>query len=364
MRFVLTAGGTAGHVNPALAIAQELRELGHELLFAGTPQGIESQLVPLEGFAYQAFSAAGFNRSRPLSILTASTKIAVSAVRARKWLSAVRPDVVVGFGGYVSIPVGLAASWLKIPLAVHEQNSTAGMANKFLAKRAQLVALTYGSAASELRTDGQMLVVGNPVRSALLDEGRQAARDALGLPQDATVLLVFGGSLGALHINEAVVALAEYLMTIPGLQIVQITGKRDYGQVAAQINQMPAAAQRWRLIDYCHNMGQAYAAADAVLSRAGATSLAEISALAKPSLLVPYPHAAADEQTVNAKVLVEAGAAAMVSDAELDEPVFSELLYRLVTDKPYRDGLCRAAKAAGSHNARQRLAGMLVDMGQ
>ncbi|MDR1713199.1 MAG: glycosyltransferase, partial [Coriobacteriales bacterium] len=170
MRFVISGGGTAGHVNPALAVAQALRQEGHEVHYAGTPSGMEARLVTNDGFAYQPFNVAGFNRAKPLTLLTSSAKVANSARQARSWLAELQPDAVAGFGGYVSIPVGWAASRLQIPLLIHEQNSAAGLANRFLARRAHAVALTYDAAKSKLRTNGRLQLTGNPVRAALLEE--------------------------------------------------------------------------------------------------------------------------------------------------------------------------------------------------
>ena len=362
MRFVITGGGTAGHANPALAVAQELRQAGHEVHFAGTAQGIEARLIPQEGFDYVSFEAAGFNRNKPLSLVTSTAKIARSSLRASRWLKRLKPQLVVGFGGYVSIPVGLAASRLGLPLAIHEQNSTSGMANRFLAKRAQLVALTYASAGEGFATQGKVVLTGNPVRAGLEDIDRAAGRAHFGLPADACVLLVFGGSLGAAHLNEALVAQAPALMEMPGLQVLHITGARDFAKISQLVSEVPQAQGRWHLIEYCDHMGEAYAAADAVLSRAGATTLAELSALGLPSLLVPYPHAAADEQTINARVLVEAGAADLLADRDLDEPVFMEKLTRLITDEPYRATMRQRASQLPTTQARQTLTAHLIEL--
>ena len=362
MRFVITGGGTAGHVNPALAVAQELRVCGHEVHYAGTPSGLESRLIPQEGFPYVGFDAAGFNRNKPLTLVPSTAKIAAGTLKASRWLKALRPDVVVGFGGYVSIPVGLAASRLKIPLAIHEQNSKSGMANRFLAKRAQLVALTYACAAHDFVTSAEVVTIGNPVRASLFEAQRSDARALFGLPQGATVLLAFGGSLGALHINEALVANAEELMSLKGLHILHITGTRDFEQISSKIAGIPQAKGRWHIIGYCDRMGEAYAASDAVLSRAGATTLAEISALRKPALLVPYPYAAADEQTTNAASLVSVRAAAMLADGELDGPLFMAKLKPFIVDRDYREKMQAAAGLLGSAQARQEFARLVVEL--
>jgi UDP-N-acetylglucosamine--N-acetylmuramyl-(pentapeptide) pyrophosphoryl-undecaprenol N-acetylglucosamine transferase len=364
MKIVITGGGTAGHVNPALAVAQELRTLGHEVVYAGTPQGLEARLAPQEGFPYTSFRASGFNRRKPLSLIVSTARVAASAFRARRWLKTLKPAAVVGFGGYVSIPVGLAASWLKIPLAVHEQNSTSGMANRFLAKRAQLVALTYESAAGDFQTGGEVRLSGNPIRPALLNISRASARATFGLPADATVLLAFGGSLGAQHINESLISHAEALLADPKLHILHITGAAGHADVTARLAAIPQAAERWHLIAYCDQMGEAYAAADAVLSRAGATTLAELAALGMPALLVPYPYAAADEQTTNARQLAETGAALLIADAELDEPVFLESLMRLVSSEEGREQMRQAASALGGSRAREELARLIIAMAE
>ena len=360
MKFVITGGGTAGHVNPALAVAQELRAGGHEIHYAGTPQGFESKLIPQEGFDYKGFAASGFNRRKPLSLFSSSAKIAVSAIRASGWLKAIQPDAVVGFGGYVSIPVGLAASWQKIPLAIHEQNSTSGMANRFLAKRAQLIALSYASAAKDFGATQKVHIIGNPVRASLFEVSRQKAREYFGLPQNGVVLLVFGGSLGALHLNQAISNRAAELMEQPKLSVLHITGSRDFSMISEQIEGIFQTNGRWRIIEYCDRMGEAYAAADAVLSRAGATTLAEIAALGKPALLVPYPHAAADEQTTNAKSLVDVGAADMIADIELDSPLFAEKLIRLTSDEAYRAELKARACMLGNARAREEMARLII----
>jgi UDP-N-acetylglucosamine--N-acetylmuramyl-(pentapeptide) pyrophosphoryl-undecaprenol N-acetylglucosamine transferase len=362
MRFVITGGGTAGHINPALAVAQELRSLGHEIAYAGTPQGLEARLVPQEGFAYQAFEAAGYNRRKPLTLITSSAKIAWSATKARRWLAVFKPDAVIGFGGYVSIPLGLAASWLKIPLAIHEQNSASGMANRFLSKRAQLVALTYGAAAKDFTDAKRIVTTGNPVRASLFEVPQSEARVNLKIPADALVLLVFGGSLGAQHINEALLARSEWLLSHENLHILHVTGAKGYDDIKARIEHIPQAQGRWHLMAYCDAMGEAYAAADAIVARSGATTLAEISALGKPALLVPYPYAAADEQTANASSLVEAGAALMIADKDLDEPEFTEKLDRLITDKALRETMSAACLAQGSAQARSELAQLVIAM--
>lgn len=201
MLAVLTGGGTAGHINPALALAEELEQRGWDTHFAGTPAGVEARLVPAAGVEFTSFEAAGFNRRKPLTLITSSWKIYRSSRKAQKWLAQIGADVVVGFGGYVSIPVAYAAEKLGIPVVVHEQNSVMGMANKEISKHAAKTCLTYGIAAQGTNARN-VEVTGNPVRKSVMVATREEGREMLGIPQDARMLLVFGGSLGARHKNS------------------------------------------------------------------------------------------------------------------------------------------------------------------
>lgn len=356
MKFVLTGGGTAGHVNPALALSEELIARGHEVLFAGTARGVEARLVGLAGLPFTSFEAAGFDRERPWTLITSTCKIAASAMKAKKWMREVRPDAVVGFGGYVSIPVGLGAEQLGIPLVVHEQNSVMGMANKFLAKRAKSVALTYDVAAKDVADASKVTVTGNPVRRSVTQVTRAQGREMLGVSEDATLLLVFGGSLGARHINQAVSSMKDKLLAVDGLHVVHITGPKEYDSVVADLALTDAEAARWTVMPYQDRMAETLAAADCTISRAGATSLAEISALGLPALLVPFPYATEDHQTTNARAYVACGAADMIADADLDLPEFGEKLLRLVQDGSLRAGMREAAAKLETVNAAAKLA--------
>lgn len=356
MRAVLSGGGTAGHVNPALALAEELQARGWDVDFAGTPAGIESRLIPETGIAYRAFEAKGFNRSHPLTLPKALLTLQKSTGAAKKWFTENPPDVVVGFGGYVCIPVGRAAEQLGIPVVVHEQNSVMGMANKYLAKRAATACLTYEYATKDVADGTPVVVTGNPVRRGVFDATREAGRAELGLSDDALVLVVTGGSLGARHINEAMIALKDRLLAADNLVVIHITGPKELDAVTSAMNLTDEEQSRYRLLGYTNQMGLIMAAADLIVSRAGATSLAEISARALPALLVPYPYATEDHQTVNAQQWVESGAAFMVPDADVESDEFATKLFQLIDDADLRDSMRQAALAQETSNAASALA--------
>lgn len=350
---VLTGGGTAGHIYPALALAEEMRSRGWDVRYAGTPEGIEARIVPDAGFPFKGFPATGFDRAHPSTLVSGVTRVLKSTRRARKWFADIRPDVVVGFGGYVSIPVARAAEELGVPVVVHEQNSVMGMANRYIAKKARAICLTYGEAASSLGGSpyGEVVVTGNPVRSSVVTATREEGRAMLGIPADATMLLVFGGSRGARHINEAVASMKDELLAIEGLFIVHITGPKELESVQRALALTEAETARWRVMGYQDSMAETLAAADLIVSRAGATSLAEIAARCTPAILVPYPHATGDHQTVNAKSYASGGAAQIIADDLLDASVFRESVVRLATDEAARSAMRDAASASGAKNA-------------
>jgi UDP-N-acetylglucosamine--N-acetylmuramyl-(pentapeptide) pyrophosphoryl-undecaprenol N-acetylglucosamine transferase len=344
-------------VYPALTVAGHLAAEHDDVLFVGTPDGLEARLVPEAGVAFRGLRASGFDRARPWTLLTGSVRIVVSAIRAWRWMGADRPDVVIGFGGYVSIPVGLAAVFRGVPLVLHEQNSVPGLANKLLSRWATAVGVTYGESTPLLARPERVEVTGNPVRPEVLAADGIAGRKALSLPKTSTVLLVFGGSRGARHLNSAIVALRGRLMENRSLRVVHIAGKLEVDTVRELLDTAGGDAHgRWKVLDYVDDMGSALAAADLVIARAGATSIAEITALGLPAVLVPYPFATDDHQTKNAATMVAYGAAELVADAELDGERFGDIVVGLLGDEKRRATMSDASRTLGRPHAAAALA--------
>lgn len=362
--IVLSGGGTAGHIYPALALAEKLIEQGFDVKFAGTPNGIESELVPAASIEFKGFKAAGFNRAKPWTLITSSLKIAESTREARKWFSEIEPVCVVGFGGYVSIPVTHAAEQLGIPVIVHEQNSVMGMANHYIAKKASAVCLTYPVSMPNLDTSSWE-VIGNPVRSEVIAATKEQGRKYLGVPEDAILLTVFGGSLGAQHINEAIARIKNDLLNVPNLYIAHMPGKKDFERTSEQLALTQEESKRWILKPYEENMALVLAAADACVSRAGATSLAEIAARKLPAVLVPYPFARGDHQTLNATHPANSGCAILIPDAKLDVSEdgidkFKDSVMSLVQDESMREKMREAAESVDGSPAAQKLAAIVI----
>ena len=361
LEVAIAAGGTAGHINPALALAEELRDRGHHVRFFGQTAKLEGRLVPEAGFELVPVVVSGFDRARPWTLVSSLVRMRKAQSQiARTFSSGATPDVAVGFGAYVEMPLLNCCRRLGVPYVLHEQNSVAGLANKTLAPHASTVCISVPAAREvfehEGRTTPKVVLTGNPVRRSVVNASREEGRAAFGVEPGETMLLVFGGSLGAAHINEGVCRLKGELLSRKGLVVVHSTGADGFDETVSALALTPEEQIRWRVMPYISNMGQALAASDLVLSRAGASSIAEIAAVGVPSLLVPYPHATADHQTVNARFLVDAGAASLVADAAIDTPEFSDELLGLLDDPSRREGMRKAALALAQSRAAAALA--------
>ncbi len=358
LEVAIAAGGTAGHVNPALALAEELRERGHHVRFFGQEARLEGRLVPEAGFELVGVDVSGFDRERPWTLVSSLARMAAARARLRRLFSREgAPDVAVGFGAYVEMALLSCCRRLGVPYVLHEQNSVPGLANRALAARAEVVCVSVPAAREAFEGRARRVALtGNPVRTSVTDASRAAGRAAFGVGEGQTMLLVFGGSLGAAHINEGVARLKGELLGRPGLVVVHSTGADGLGATLAALDLSPDEASRWQVVPYISNMGEALAAADLVLSRAGASSIAEIAATAVPSVLVPYPHATADHQTTNARFLVDAGAAVLLPDAQIDTPAFPEALLGLLDDAPRRAEMRARARGLAQVRAAAALA--------
>lgn len=361
LEVAIAAGGTAGHINPALALAEELDRRGHHVTFYGQTAKLEGRLVPEAGFELVPVVVSGFDRARPWTLVSSLARMSRAQSRiAARFKEKGAPDVAVGFGAYVEMPLLNACRRAGVPYVLHEQNSVPGLANKALAAGAEAVCISVPAAREVFEREGRkapsVVLTGNPVRLSVRSASRAEGRAVFGIDEGETMLLVFGGSLGAAHINEGVCRLKEELLARKGLVVVHSTGADGFDETVSALALTPEEQLRWRVMPYISNMGQALAAADLVLSRAGASSIAEIAALAVPSLLVPYPHATADHQTTNARFLTDSGAAVLVPDDKIDEPVFADELLGLVDDPARRDAMRAAARGLGQTSAAAALA--------
>lgn len=363
MNVVIAGGGTAGHVFPAIALAQQLAGDGHEVNFLGTAAGLEARLVPEAGFTFTPIHAAPLSR-RPSPATLRAPVVALRSVReCRPYVAAV--DVVVGMGGYVSAPPVLAARGAGRPVILHEQNAVPGLTNRLLARRARAVALSFEDAAARMPRGVRTVLTGNPVRARILevpahrDRLRKEAAGELGLDEDRITALVFGGSLGALHVNRTIARSIDHLRDRGDLQLVVITGSAHVDVVAGPARQ--PMSLRVRVLPFLDRMELAYAAADVVVARAGATTVAELAVCGLASLLIPYPHATANHQEANARELERAGAAEVLLDADLRPDDLASRIVRLADDGARRKDMAARAAAWATPDAAARLAAVVED---
>lgn len=352
--MLIAGGGTAGHVVPALALADVLSEQGHEVSFCGTSRGMESELVPRAGYPFSVVRIRGFERKIGLSTLLTLGSIFVAAVDAWRVLSRIQPDCVIGVGAYASGPVVAEAAIRGVRTIAVEMDSHMGWTNTALSKIVDRVCLSYPG---EEPKGEKFVYTGRPLRPALFTATREEGLRRFGLDPDARVLLVFGGSLGALTLNRAVVDAFATKKT--EFQIVHVAGERDYEWVSGALAQEDANP-KYKVYGFLDDLPLALAAADAVVARAGG-SVAEILARGVPSLLVPYPYAAGDHQAKNARRVADAGAALVVADADLDGEKVTEAVAELLEPEANKR-MREAALAIAVPDATVRIAQVVVEL--
>lgn len=350
-RILVSGGGTGGHIFPALSIADEMRSrLGAEILFVGAENRMEMTRVPEAGYNIIGLPVAGFDRKRIWRNFRVIGKLLSSMGKARKIIKDFRPDVVVGVGGYASGPVLKAAQQMGIPTLIQEQNSYAGVTNKLLAKKADSICVAYDGM-DKFFPPSSIVKTGNPIRQRLLTNSltRKEALESFGLSPDRKTLLVVGGSLGALTINESMERKLKELVE-KGIQVIWQTGK-SFGKRG------PEASKGLKgvvVTPFITDMASAYKGADLVISRAGAASISELQALGKPVILVPSPNVAEDHQTHNALALSERGAAVLVKDSEAREKLVDEAI-NLLSNPEELQRMAAKIKEMGISDAAQRI---------
>ncbi len=359
MNVVIAGGGTAGHVNPAIALAHVLN--GDRVSFIGTSAGAEAKLVPAAGFPLDTIDVVGFDRAKPWLLPRTAVRAGGAVASARRVLKMRKPAVVVGMGGYVSLPAVAAARTLRIPIVLHEQNIVFGLAHKVSKPIAAKVAVSYEQTLADAGPRG--VVVGNPIAPgfATFDRVRAAARaiELFDLDPDRKTLLVFGGSQGAKRINDAAAALPELWSDRDDLQVLHIAGRVAYRQLAGSTKTRAPSACLYRLIDFVDDMTVAYGLADLALCRGGATTLAELAAVGLPAIVVPYPYHRDKQQERQARVAERAGAATILDDSATTTESVAALASSLLEDAAKLQEMSRRFRALARPDAADRLAAVV-----
>ncbi|MFZ5907675.1 MAG: undecaprenyldiphospho-muramoylpentapeptide beta-N-acetylglucosaminyltransferase [Nitrospirota bacterium] len=361
MRVIIAGGGTGGHLFPGLAVAEGLkqRNAAAEVVFVGTEHGIEARVVPREGYLIRYVRAEGIAGVSTMKKIRSLFKAFLSMVDSYRILKTVKPDMVIGVGGYASGACVLVAHFMSVPTMILEQNSIPGLANKILGRFVNAVCVTYHESISFFPREKTFLT-GNPVRLQVMKGNIGSAYRLFSLDEGLFTVFAFGGSSGARSINAAMVDALNHLYDLKDkIQFFHQTGPRDYEHVREAYRK---AGFRGTITPFVYQMGEAYAVADIVVSRAGATTLAEITTLGKPSILVPYPYAAGSHQEFNARRLVEIGAAKMIPDRELKGEVLAEAIRELYLNESLRIEMGKNTRTIGRPDACEKIVDIALSL--
>lgn len=370
MKILFATGGTAGHINPALAVASYIKEnyKDVDILFVGTKDHMESRLVPNAGFNFKTIEISGFRRSFSPSAISHNVKTVYQLLKSnsscKKIIEEFKPDVCVGFGGYVSGPVLQKAVKMGIPTCIHEQNAFPGITNKTLAKQVDKVLVTVEDAIKHLDAKNKPVVTGLPVRGEILKADKDFSRAELGIPQDKPLVLSFGGSLGAKPLNDAMFdILLNSAETEKYCHIHSVgTNGTEYLQKFEDAGFTGGKKGTVEVRQYIDNMDVCMSAADLVIGRAGASSLSEIEALGKASILIPSPYVAENHQYHNAMALVNRNAARIIEEKDLTTEKLSSLIDEILSDKTELANIEKNAKNMAITNASERIANIIVSL--
>ena len=365
MRVIFAGGGTGGHINPAISIADYAKSMDEdfEALFIGTRRGLESKLVPNAGYAIEYIDIAGFSRKNMLKNVSVVAKLIKSRLDCKKIIRKFKPDCIVCTGGYVSGPVAMAAHKEKIPALIHEQNVYPGLTVKGSEKYVKYLAVSFDETVNFLNNKEKCVVVGNPVRMEILQAERERARENLGVKKP--FVLVFGGSLGAEKINNTVTEIVPMLKGA-GVKLLFGTGERNYDAVRKAVNELGISEndEDIEIVPYINNMAEVMAAADVVVARSGAITVSELAALGKPSILIPSPNVVRNHQEQNAREFEKNKAAVVITEAELSGDVLFTKLMDMINNEETLSEMSSNMKKLAKTDALEKIYALMKDMSE
>lgn len=352
MKIIISGGGTGGHIYPALAIAREVmhREPDSQILYIGTKRGLELDLVVKENIPFEAVEITGFKRSLSFENVKTIWRFLKATKKAKKIIREFKPDVVVGTGGYVCGPVVYAASRLKIPTLIHEQNVIPGLTNKFLSRFTDRIAVSFSGSATYFPKE-KTVITGNPRATEVARADGKKGLKSLQVPSRKKVVLIVGGSRGAKAINEAVYEMVPYLGKYPDYHFIYVTGEVHYQGVLEKMQKLATFPGNLTVRPFIYNMPEVLAGIDLIVNRAGASFLAEITALGLPSILIPSPYVTNNHQEKNARWLEEQGAGMVILESELTGNKLLQTIDQILSKPQERERMSIAAKKLGKPEA-------------
>ena len=362
MRVIIAAAGTAGHINPGLAIANKIKEQekDSEIIFIGTTRGLENDLVPRAGYKLKTIEAYGLSKSISIDNIKKMCKTLKGLGEAKKIVKEFNPDLVIGTGGYICGAVVMAAHKYKVPVVLHESNAFPGKATKFLAKYAETVFISFEDAREKIKNAKKILFTGTPVKIRKEDYGinqkLKIIKD-LKLSETKPIVLIFGGSQGAQKINEAIVGIIKNKLN-KDYQIIWATGPKQYDVVKEQLENEQIYINNisnMKIVPYIYNMEEIMNISDIIIARSGAMTITEISNLGKPSILIPLPNVSEDHQLYNAKVLEKVGAAKIILNNELNEQNLNSTINKMILDKQNLSNMGSNALKVSTNNVEEKI---------
>lgn len=362
VKVLVTGGGTGGHIYPALAFVKYVKaqDPTASFLYVGGKKGLENKILPKTDIPFKTLEIQGFKRKLSLDNVKTVQLFMKSIKEAKQIIKDFQPDVVIGTGGYVSGAVVYAAAKLKIPTIIHEQNSVPGMTNKFLSRYVTKIGLAFADAA-EFFPQNKTSLVGNPRATEVRDVQKSTILQEFDLDPTKETVLIFGGSQGALKINQAVVkAIPQFAKK--DYQVLYASGERYYEQIQESLGQELAGLTNVVVKPYIDRMAEVMANCSLLIGRAGATSIAEFTALGLPAILIPSPYVTNDHQTKNAQSLVKAGAVKMIKDEDLNGETLVDLVDQIMNDSQLRNNMARASKAQGIPDAAEKLYALVQEI--
>lgn len=364
MKYLITGGGTGGHIYPALAIANEIkrRHKDSEIIYVGTQKGLESEIVPKEGIPFKTIRVKGMPRRLNKESLIALKELFNGLGDAKKIIKDVKPDIVIGTGGYVCGPMVYMASKYKIPTLIHEQNAFPGITNKILSRYVDKVAVTFDEAKKYFKYTDRIINTGNPIRQEILEIEKDEAYKELKINPSSPFILSFGGSGGQKKLNDAIIYLIKDLKNT-NIQLIHITGKRLYEDFMDKVKEENITiSDNIRVLPYFYKIPQALNIADLVISSAGAITLAEISAVGVPSILIPKAYTAENHQEYNARAFLENGASLMMLEKDLTDISLQESVYSIINDKNKLKDMAANSKKVGKANAAKAIVDIVDEL--
>lgn len=358
MKYLITGGGTGGHIYPALAIANEikLKDKNADILYVGTEKGLESELVPKEGISFKTIRVKGMPRRLNKESFIAVKELFHGISDSKKIINEFKPDIVIGTGGYVCGPVVYVAKKKKIPSLIHEQNAFPGITNKILSRYVDKVAVTFDESRKYFKHQDRVVNTGNPIRKDILQIDKEKAYKLLNIDKDIPFILSFGGSGGQKKLNDAMYDLINNSSKKKDIQIIHVTGKRFYDEFIDKLNKDNIILKdNIQVLPYLYQIPEAINIASLVITSAGAITLAEISAVGAPSILVPKAYTAENHQEYNARAFEEKGASILVLEKDINGKILSDTIYSIINDKKILSRMSKKSKELGIIDAAERI---------